>query len=348
MQGRVAALDGIRALCILIVLFAHASGTGAIPMTRFAHLAGDLGVRGFFVLSGFLITSLLARELDRPAPLVLRDFYLRRALRIFPAFYAFLGGVMILSSLGLTSWNQRDAIYAATYTMNFHGERVWSLGHLWSLAVEEQFYLLWPALLIVLGMARARRALYAALVLAPIARLVTWQLAPALADQAFPCVCDSLATGCLLALAPKVTRIRRVNVWWCVPAMASLLVENPWFQLGLASTAANLGLALAIDRGLAVRPRVLESRVLVRLGVLSYSIYLWQQVFVNRHSTAWFARFPVNVLFGVAAGALSYSLVERPFLRLKALLAARRAHPGASAPGFQTLRADLSVDRSRS
>ena len=346
MQKRIAALDGIRALCILTVLFAHASGTGVIPMTRLGHLAGDLGVRGFFVLSGFLITSLLVRELDRPAPVVLRDFYIRRALRIFPAFYVFLGGVMVLSTLGLTTWNQRDAIYAATYTMNFHGDRVWSLGHLWSLAVEEQFYLLWPALLIALGVRRAQRLLVAALVLAPIARIVTWRfIDPALADQAFPCVCDSLATGCLLALAPRVPRI---HVAWCIPALASLLVTNPWFQLGLASTAANLGLALAIDRGLALRPRVLESRVMVRLGVLSYSIYLWQQVFVNRHSTAWFTRFPINVLLAVGAGALSYALVEKPFLRLKSLLSARRASPGASAPGFQTQPAGPSADRSRS
>jgi peptidoglycan/LPS O-acetylase OafA/YrhL len=334
MQQRIATLDGIRGLCILSVLVAHVSGTGVIPLTRFAHVAGDLGVRGFFVLSGYLITTLLVRELDRPAPAVLRGFYLRRALRIFPAFYAFLGGVMLLSTLGLTSWNQHDAVFAATYTMNFHGERVWSLGHLWSLAVEEQFYLLWPALLVFLGIARARRALLAALVLAPIARLVTWHLYPALADQAFPCVCDSLATGCLLAVLP---RIPRVHPLWIIPALASLLVTRAWFNLGIASTAANLGLAIAIERALALRPRILESRILVRLGVLSYSIYLWQQIFNNRHASEWFNRFPINVVLAITAGALSYALVEQPFLRLKALVS-RYPQPIRSASGDRSRR----------
>ena len=133
---RIAALDGIRALCILSVLFAHATGTG-IPTTRLSTVAGDLGVRGFFVLSGLLITGLLLRDAERPIGHALRDFYVRRALRIFPAFYVFLIGVFVLSLFGLVVWNGHDALFAATYTMNFHGNRVWLVGYLWSFVVEE-------------------------------------------------------------------------------------------------------------------------------------------------------------------------------------------------------------------
>jgi peptidoglycan/LPS O-acetylase OafA/YrhL len=336
MQGkpsrRIAALDGIRALCILIVLFAHATGTG-IPMTRFSTVAGDLGVRGFFVLSGLLITGLLLRDAERPIGQALRDFYVRRALRIFPAFYFFLAGVFVLSLLGLVVWNGHDALFAATYTMNFHGNRVWTVGHLWSLAVEEQFYFLWPAALLLLRVRRATVLLWAAVVLAPCVRLAVWYRWPeqrALADQAFPCVFDSLATGCLLAIGrdalerdPRYMRLISAAWFWVLPlgCIAALAVTRPEFQLGIGPTIANVGIALALHRVL-LRPGAvtafLETPVMVRIGVLSYSIYLWQQVFVNRHAVLWWNKFPVNVVLAFAAGTLSYTLVEKPFLRLTA------------------------------
>jgi peptidoglycan/LPS O-acetylase OafA/YrhL len=351
-NGRVLALDGARALCILSVLFAHASGTGVIPITRLMHPAADLGVRGFFVLSGFLITGLLLRDERRPLGVAMRDFYARRALRIFPAFYVFIAGVMVLASAGLATWSSHDALFAATYSMNFHGERVWSLGHLWSLAVEEQFYLLWPAILLGLRPRRATSALLAAVVLAPVVRLAVFYLWPAqraLTDQAFPCVFDALATGCLLAMFrkqlerdPRYMAMLTSRAFWLVPLLciATLVITHPSFQLGIAPTLANAGVALALHRLLSVRTfatRMLETRVLVKLGVLSYSIYLWQQVFLDRHWPLWFHRFPVNVAFAVLAGAASYSLVERPFLRMTSRFRAARTSPlpDALAPSYR-------------
>ena len=348
---RVLALDGARALCILSVLFAHASGTGVIPITRLMKPAGDLGVRGFFVLSGFLITGLLLRDDGRPLGLAMRDFYVRRALRIFPAFYVFIAGVLVLASFGLATWSSHDALFAATYSMNFHGERVWSLGHLWSLAVEEQFYLLWPAILLALRPRRATSALVAAVVLAPLVRLAVFYLWPAqraLTDQAFPCVFDALATGCLLAMFrkplerdPRYMAMLTSRGFWLIPLLciATLVITHPSVQLGISPTLANFGVALAIHRLLSVRTfatRMLETPVLVKIGVLSYSIYLWQQVFLDRHWPLWFHRFPINVVFAVLAGAASYYLVERPFLRLTSRFRApRTSHvPDAIAPAY--------------
>jgi peptidoglycan/LPS O-acetylase OafA/YrhL len=175
-----------------------------------------------------------------------------------------------------------------------------------------------------------------------------WPAERALTDQAFPCVFDALATGCLLAMFRKhLERDRRYmsmltsRAFWLIPlsCVATLGITHPSIQLGISATLANLGIALAIHRILAVRTfatRTLETPVLVKLGVLSYSIYLWQQVFLDRHWPLWFHRFPVNVALAVLAGAASYYLVERPFLRLTSRFRAPRTSPlpDAIAPAY--------------
>ncbi|HEY5923287.1 MAG TPA: acyltransferase [Kofleriaceae bacterium] len=333
--GRIPTLDGIRAVSIGLVLAAHAIGTGALPMNgRVAHMAGDLGVRTFFVLSGFLITTLLMREHRQRGRVSLFDFYVRRAYRIFPAFYAYLMIVGTLALTGAITLLPGDLLAAATYTTNFHAERSWWTGHLWSLAVEEQFYIVWPLLLVVLGLARAWGAALVAMIAAPIVRIAVWQLAPqhaSLVDQAFPCVFDALATGCLLALAvPHIVKSERcaqvVASRWFLPAVmlgfAPCIVTNPWIQYGVAMTSANLAIAAIIVRCVALPAsrisRTLERRGFVWVGTLSYSLYLWQQLFLNRHSELWMHQFPINVALAFAAATACHYLIERPFLRVSA------------------------------
>lgn len=348
-HGRIPTLDGIRAFSICLVLIAHSLGTGVLPTASpRAHILGDIGVRTFFVLSGFLITTLLLREHAKHGSISLRGFYLRRALRIFPACYAFLATVIALRAAGWLGASDADLAFAGTYTMNFHAQRAWSIGHLWSLAVEEQFYLLWPVTLVALGVRRALRVALAALAVAPFIRLATWYGWPALrplADQMFPCVFDALATGCALAMVrtrldslPWVRRWLAARWFWAIPiaCAASRLMTRPWIDLGITTTLANLGIALAIHRCVsrqdgAVRA-VLEHPLAVRVGVLSYSLYLWQQLFLNHHSTAWINTFPVNIGFTFAAAALSHRLVEAPFLRLSEILRRRGAAVGSSTP----------------
>lgn len=331
-SGRIPTLDGLRAVAIGLVIAAHALGTGVLPMDgRLAGFAGDLGVRSFFVLSGFLITTLLIREANAQGTISLGRFYLRRACRIFPAFYAYLFVVALLAVAGAIQLKDGDLFAAATYTMNFHADRSWEVGHLWSLAVEEQFYLLWPLVLVTVGMTRAWWAV-AAVFAAPLFRIALWRWFPQhsdLTDQAFPCVFDALATGCVLAVAiPALTKsaaCRRFveSRWlWIVPVMfiATLAIRNPWLRLGPAMTLANIGIALVILRCIA-RPnhsvgRVLERPSLVWVGGLSYSLYLWQQLFLNRHSELWFHQFPINIVFAFATAVACHYAIERPFLRL--------------------------------
>jgi peptidoglycan/LPS O-acetylase OafA/YrhL len=334
-SGRIPALDGIRAVSISLVLLAHAIGTGVLPMSgRASHVAGDLGVRSFFVLSGFLITTLLVREHQQHGRISLFEFYVRRAYRIFPAFYAYLFIVGVLAAVGFVSLMPGDLFAAATYTTNFHAERSWWTGHLWSLAVEEQFYILWPLLLVALGLARAWAAAIIAILAAPVLRVLVWFHLPQyrdLADQAFPCVFDALATGCCLALLiPHFARSERVAralasrwFWPCaLLGLAPLVITNPWIRHGVAMSSANFAIAAIIVRCVSqpdsAVSRVLERRPLVWLGTLSYSLYLWQQLFLNRHSELWLHQFPINVGFAVLAAVGCHYLIERPFLRLSA------------------------------
>jgi peptidoglycan/LPS O-acetylase OafA/YrhL len=338
-SSRIPALDGIRAVSICFVLCAHALGTGILPMTAAAHVFADVGVRAFFVLSGFLITTLLLRERSRHGAISLRGFYLRRALRIFPAFYGYLAVLLVLRAAGYLTVSNTDLAFAGTYTMNFHAERAWHVGHLWSLSVEEQFYLVWPLTLFVLRTRRALVVALAAIAVAPVVRIATWVGWPhlrGLTDQMFPCVFDALATGCILAIArewlegsARYRRLLDARWFWLIPivCLASRFVTRPWFDLGLDMTLANVAIALTIHRCVShpvgAVAAVLEHPLAVRIGVLSYSLYLWQQLFLDRHSTAWFNAFPVNIVFAFAAAALSYRLIETPFLRISESLRTR-------------------------
>jgi peptidoglycan/LPS O-acetylase OafA/YrhL len=139
-SSRIASLDGMRALSISMVLLSHLQGTEGFPLgPRALGAAGDigyLGVRVFFVISGFLITALLVSEHDRKGTISLVDFYVRRSYRILPAFLAFVAAVVIASWLGAIDLRDHDLVHALTYTMNYHYDRAWQLGHIWSLSIE--------------------------------------------------------------------------------------------------------------------------------------------------------------------------------------------------------------------
>jgi peptidoglycan/LPS O-acetylase OafA/YrhL len=351
-RGRIPGLDGLRAISILIVLCAHAAGTrpaaSGLEMPSWLQVSvfGDLGVRTFFVISGYLITTLLLTEYGKRGRISLRDFYIRRVYRIFPAFYVYLAVLLVIAALGWIELPARDVAFAATYTMNFHAERTWWLGHLWSLAVEEQFYLIWPLAMAVLKPARALWFALAAIAVAPMLRVLAFVLWPdirPLTDQAFPFVFDSLATGCVLALArdwleTQPTYLMWIDspAFWALPlaCIYALSIHRTGFNLALGVTLGNLGIAMAIHR--CVRHptypvgRVLESRPLVFIGGLSYSLYLWQQPFVNRHAGSIVNAFPLHFAFAFGAALLSYYLVEQPMLALRARRAARKQ--AAAAP----------------
>lgn len=341
---RIPTLDGLRAVSIVLVLVPHTNGTRGLGMIEALTVFdwGRFGVRVFFVISGFLITTLLLAEQARHGRVSLRDFYLRRAYRILPAFYAYLAFILALAGLGVIALRTGDAVHALTFTTDFHAPpaRAWWLGHLWSISVEEQFYLLWPGVIAVAGVAGGRRVAVAAIALAPIVRVATFALAPGwrdYIDEAFPTIVDAIATGCVLAcVRDRLWATRWYRRALTGPGVALALgvaivaarVPRVSFELAVGQTLTNLGLAVTIDwciRHPASRVgRMLEARPLVWLGTLSYSLYLWQQAFLNRHGALWINRFPLNVGLAFAAAVASFYLIERPFLALRA----RRRHLG--------------------
>jgi peptidoglycan/LPS O-acetylase OafA/YrhL len=344
-------LNGLRAISIALVIVGHLAGTRNAPffLEHLEHV-GNVGVRVFFVISGFLITSLLLREFDATQRISLKAFYLRRTLRIFPAFYCYVGIILLLTATGLAHVSVTDTLHAITYTSNYHvdtytsGRPLWSwdFNHLWSLAVEEQFYLIWPCLLVLL---RPRQAILVAaivIVMCPICRWVMWYdlgATPTGMTRRFHAVADALATGCVLAgifnwLGRSQRYLSFASSWFglLIP-LTGLVASLGVGALGMGyyyvwgQTLANVSIALLIDRCLrwpnSPVGQFLNWRLLVFVGTLSYSLYLWQEPFLNpMDDRAFFTGFPQNLVFALTAALISYYVVESPFLRLKSRFAA--------------------------
>jgi peptidoglycan/LPS O-acetylase OafA/YrhL len=332
--GHLPSLDGMRAISIALVLLGHLSGTRGF--VRIDLGVGDyarLGVTVFFVISGFLITRLVIAEYEAKGHVSLKLFYARRALRLFPASYAYIACIGLLSLVGVVHVNSRDIWHAVTYTVNYLPDRSWDIAHLWSLSVEEQFYLLWPCTFVVLGLRRATWVATAVIVLGPIARIGAWLFlvgTPYRDLQMFPMVADSLAVGCLAAklsmwLEEKNWYLELFRPAYSLGLFALILLINRYMDRTIISvfgtSVVNISIAILVHRSV-YRPtdwigKVLNWKPIAFVGLLSYSLYLWQQLFLNRYSTAWVNAFPQNVVFAVAAALASYLLLEKPLLSLR-------------------------------
>jgi peptidoglycan/LPS O-acetylase OafA/YrhL len=329
---RIPSLDGLRAVSITMVMVYHMTGQGLwSPL-------GNLGVRVFFVISGYLITGLLLQETARTGEISLIDFYKRRALRIFPPFYVYLLFIALLGAGGFIALNRGDIPEAAFYVINYFPGASQSVyvRHIWSLAIEEQFYILWPGLLRFGGRKRALQLAAAFLVAAPALRLFYWLFIPAfhdVMDRRFETVADALATGCVLAGAQNWLREREGynaflrSKWFYlvpfVPYLTYVFVGNhPRLFYTFGITIVNIAIAICIDRwvqypdGLA--GTLLNSAPFRWVGLLSYSIYLWQQPFLDAERNAFYNRFPWNLLLAAAFSLGSFFLIERPVQKLRA------------------------------
>jgi peptidoglycan/LPS O-acetylase OafA/YrhL len=227
-----------------------------------------------------------------------------------------------------------DIAAALTYTVNYHYDRSWYFGHIWSLSVEEQFYLLWPAILATVGIRKGILSAAAVVLLSPAIRMGYWYLLPsqhAAIGEAFPTISDALAAGCVLAgiretlsRSPRYRAFLRSGLFYVVPVLAlaaSFTGTRPRIGLLIGETVMNVAIAITVDRFVrfpdTLGGRILNLRPLVYVGVLSYSLYLWQQPFLNRHSDGSVAAFPLNILLVVVLSLASYYLVEQPFLNLR-------------------------------
>ena len=362
--GRIPSLDGVRAVAALLVVYAHAAMPGHHHVI--AHLiktrCGFLGVQIFFVLSGFLITTLMLREVARTGGLNLRAFYLRRFLRIIPAYAALLLVIAALQAFGRADLNSRDWLAALTYTVNFQMSPLpREIYHAWSLSVEEHFYLLWPLLMATCSLAGCRKAVLGCILGCLVFRwtaLLGFDQAPArVVDLWTFARMDDIGTGCLLAFLASDPAWRRhldciggrklllglvvgslaLNQMLGTRYVGARLLPPAAFRLaaGLSNDINAAGIALLLWAVMRFPTgwvgRLLNTRLACAIGAASYSLYLWHVLF-GREDMAFLDVFPLNVLLMIAAAFASYHLIEKPVLAWKdrwsrAAEAARPAAP---------------------
>ena len=369
--ARIPSLDGLRAVSILLVLGLHTLQAYGVRHTVsrswFAVFNGGFGVFIFFEISGFLITSLLLAEHRKRGSISLSGFYVRRFFRIFPPLYLYIAVVVGLGLAGRLVVRWSDVVSSALFFHDFYGQGTPWLEHLWSISVEEQFYLVWPFVLVFCLRRPGRRGMYAAcvfpaavIVALPVTRLLLLRSPAvelhrlAVASLRF----DFIMFGCLVALLDGTPRFEAMyravtRTAWLAPgvivgcSVLSAYVGNR-FDLSVGYTISGFAIAIFLlwctRNAESVVGRALNSRPMVKVGVLSYSIYLWQTLFLhpgNQGAFAWWpwiGRYPGNYVgVAVAAGA-SYLLVEQPSLRARAWIIGqfmvyrtRRAGLGAAA-----------------
>lgn len=336
-HARIPSLDGLRAVSITMVLLGHLEGTRYFPKLQVHRWLGDmahLGVLIFFVISGFLITSLLMGERQKTGTTSLAKFYLRRVIRIFPAFYAFILMMIVASYLGWIRLSGSDILHALTYTVNYDPHRSWIIGHLWSLSIEEQFYLLWPLVFLVSRKNGALIIALAAFALGPLVRSAMHLMFPphsAWRDlEVFPAMADAVAIGCIFALLRPWLLSQRWYLsltanHWSLLAIPLVLLINRLLDYTVVdlfgSPVMLVCLAALIESSTRHETswpgRFLNWRPVAYVGVLSYSLYLWQQPFLDRHSDALLTAFPQNIVLTVVAAMLSYYLIEKSFLNMR-------------------------------
>lgn len=347
----VPALDGWRGIAILMVLCAHGFRTDQFLFFD----PGGRGVMLFMILSGYLITTRLLTTYRNGDGVSFSRFYLRRAFRILPPVLLYLAVLVTLSLFAPKVRTSRSEIVAALFFwrnyLPIHRTGAlsgWFTGHFWSLAVEEHFYLLWP---VVLHFSGRKRSLYVALAGAAAFAFWRWfgwthgnliSFSSTLDHLPYflrtdKCV-DTLLIGCAAAIALSRAEWESAFRHYLRPGAAIVLLFlfvamclTSQLYSGLRETLVLAALMLVTllhpKQGLA---RVLCWRPLRAVGALSYSLYIWQELFFTPQDAGWWTRFPFSLALVFATAAGSYYLIEKPAIAFGARLTARRLSQSAS------------------
>jgi|GEM_PF-102064 len=366
-KGFIPELDGLRGIAILLVMVHRFWPRTGVGVMADAAGAGWIGVDLFFVISGFLITGIL---LDTKAePGYFKNFYARRVLRIFPLYYLFVGGVLLAFSGPEFDTNAGSPIWYLVHLGNVpesllgHDVPYW-LAPVWSLAIEEQFYLTFPLLVAAVSRKRLAQILVGMMIAAPLIRLGFMIAMPTQERIQYLftlCRIDTIAIGCLLAIAVRAVDLQRYRVRIAkltggvfavaaVIAIATGLDRTTMFGRTLGYTVVALGCASIVSLVLLARDAKatlpLRWSSLRYLGKLCFGLYLLHRpadtiVGALAHRIGfdhdiWLI--PAKVALAVLFATISWTVIERPFLSLKSRFASK-AHPAGGleateAPSF--------------
>jgi peptidoglycan/LPS O-acetylase OafA/YrhL len=330
MQERIAGLDGLRAISLAAVIALHISQR--FGGSQWVSMFSPDGVSVFFVISGFLITTLLLKEFDSTGSISLKQFYLRRTFRIVPPIYAYLAFLLIYLHYAHINFPWSSFFSCVFFVRNYStAPAFWLTLHTWSLAVEEQFYLIWPPVLIWVlsrrGKDEAAKLALTLILISPLLRIATkLSGVAAFKDREWVMLhtrMDILMFGCLAALTigtPLFERVYAVvtRFWWALLLEFVLVTHVLTWRLGHAYSHV---IGMTVD-GAAIMfflvwctrnpqhtiGRFLNSRPMVELGILSYSMYVWQSFFINI-SSPW-TMIPLILVVSYA----SHRLIEQPML----------------------------------
>lgn len=332
-------LDGVRALSILLVIWHHVAAEAGLPLA----VEGRRGVDLFFVISGFLITTLLIREREAHGDISLRAFYLRRSLRIFPLYYAVL--LVYVGVVYFLETNPDDKAeffsnlkFYATYTSNLFvgyqsGERVIFL-FAWSLAAEEQFYLVWPFVQRYLGRVSFHAPTIVALILIAAWALITYDVAglARTPDVVILAISPAICVGAALAHVLHQPRLfewasRLLGLKYASAALLLLALASLSWPALLNCLFIALFVAACVVREDHALARVLKWRPLRSIGMVSYGIYLMHLLCLNAVERALhqlgLAEVSLALVFVLTAALawgvawLSFHLYEKRWLALK-------------------------------
>ncbi len=304
-----------------------------------------MGVTIFFVISGFLITNLLLVEESENGRISVKAFYTRRIFRIMPVYILYLAFILVWRNFETFGLSKNNLVHVLTFTVNFDNYKDWFLGHFWSLSVEEQFYLFWPAVLLLF-----RKHLKIVLIV-----LVAYSCLTRVIAHKFPAFelislspffiySDAIFIGALGGILffenPLILKHRIFNAIWAKVTAVTLfvlfvyfcghgklaLLSLPFGNLIISITALFL-ISAYITPSDKMIYKILNHRAIVHIGMLSYSIYIWQQFFFIGEIRGWWRTFPFNIVVIYFVALASYYLWERPFLRLKKHFSAPKLLP---------------------
>ncbi len=337
--GYIPTLDGWRAIAILLVMTSHASDDliHYFGQSAFISMLADnglLGVRVFFAISGFLITSRILEEIQMTGQLNYKNFFVRRAFRILPPLFFFgiimaLFGLTSIIPISLNQWFGGMFFYANLI------EKPWYLGHLWSLAVEEHFYIFWPFVFSILIIGRKLNLIVLFILLLCVWRVFAWKFqlysSPAIFWGRTDTQLDGLLWGacaaCIYQQLPHWTfrsNLGYLNILMFGALISSVFITFDDYKLNFIQYSAESFLIAYIILILTLNhafQKIFELQILRWVGKISYSLYLWQQLFlVNDESKiielAFMQSLPINLILTFAAACFSYYLIERKFIKI--------------------------------